>query len=222
MANYKGLDRAICGDCKHRIFRSCYVNIRHGPAHVWNAWKRGVYRSVQCWEPELDHLMAGRYVRIGSYGDPAAVPIAVWNGLLRAAAGSTSYTHQWRTCPQKYQDICMASCETPKEAADAIAKGWRVFYARQEDEKLPAGFFVCPASAEAGKKTDCQHCQSCRGGVNDGKRMPCIKMHGTCWKRVFYRRGTKLVAQHRKIHGVFWQVSGKVAAKRTVIGKEVA
>ena len=213
-ANQEGLDEAVCGNCKHRIFRSCYVNMRHGPTHVWEAWKRGVYPIVNCWDSELDELMAGRHVRIGSFGDPAAVPISVWNGLLRNAAGETAYTHQWATCPDKYKALCMASCETLQEVERAKLKGWRVFYARRQNETLPKGFFVCPASVEGGKKTNCEKCGNCRGGEFNDKPMPSILLHGTSWKQLFFERGMQRVKNHKKIYGVAWQVSPKVAAMR--------
>ena len=46
-----GLDRTICGDCKHRRqangVRTCYVNVGQAPLAVWRAYKRGVYDKVE-------------------------------------------------------------------------------------------------------------------------------------------------------------------------------
>ena len=216
-AQYTGDDKAICNNCKHRTFRSCYVNIIHGPTHVWEAWKAGVYPKVDCWDSSLDSLVAGKHIRLGSYGDPAGVPLAVWSGLVRGAEGFTGYSHSWSSCNQKLKQFCMASCETLEEVERAKLKGWRVFYARRENEKLPTGFFICPASAEAGKKTNCHDCNSCRGGEYNGKPMPSIRIHGSSWKTVFYERGMERIRNHRKVVGVAWKISPKQAAKRTML-----
>lgn len=216
-AQRSGDDKAVCNLCKHRVFRSCYVNLVHGPNHVWKAWKAGAYERKDCWDPALDSLVKGKHIRIGSYGDPSGVPLAVWSGLVRGAEGFTGYSHSWGSCNQNLKHFCMASCETLAEVERAKAKGWRVFYARQENEKLPKGFFMCPASVEAGKKTNCHNCNGCHGGEYEGKPNPSIIVHGSSWKKIFYERGMKLVKNHKKIRGVFWKVSDKVARCRTSI-----
>ena len=63
-------DISICGDCKHKEFRSCYVNVMHGPASVYNAYKRGSYKK---YTPEMIKFFHGMNLRLGAYGDPAAV-----------------------------------------------------------------------------------------------------------------------------------------------------
>lgn len=97
-----GSDRAICGDCPHRMQadgkRSCYVTLAHGPLSVYKAFKRGSYESVT---PELAaYRIAGRMLRLGTYGDPGAVPVEVWEALTKLVKGWTGYTHQWRATPE--------------------------------------------------------------------------------------------------------------------------
>ncbi len=76
-----GLDRLICGDCKHRSQdggfqgRTCYVNVGQGPRSVWAAWKRNRYPMAQ--SSEYSELFSGKVVRWGAYGDPAMIPTRV-------------------------------------------------------------------------------------------------------------------------------------------------
>ena len=89
-------DESVCGDCKHRrgTGGSCYVNLGQGPRSVMDGVMRGIY-------PDSDGYNVGtavfnRKVRLGTYGDPAAVPAYVWDELLHGTSGWTGYTHQWR------------------------------------------------------------------------------------------------------------------------------
>ena len=81
-------DVAICGDCKHRqgTGGACYVNLGHGPRAVADGINRGIYPDNIA---QAAALSAGRMVRLGTYGDPAAVPAIVWQTLLLNAKGST-------------------------------------------------------------------------------------------------------------------------------------
>src|SRR3546814_9892527 len=95
----EGADASICGDCPHRgdgtgKGRSCYVTLIHGPSTVYKAYKRGVYPKVDAFAAAA--LFAGRMIRLGTYGDPAAAPRSLWTVALSQAAGWTGYTHQWR------------------------------------------------------------------------------------------------------------------------------
>lgn len=170
-----GQDRSICGDCKHRG-RTCYVMVHWGVTQVWKAAKRGKY-------PELDRRQltkAGRdhAIRIGTYGDPAAVPTWVWHRFVERAQHHTGYTHQWRAAPG-LRDICMASVDTPAEREEAKALGWRTFRVRTSHEPVLDREVVCPASAEAGRKTTCEECRACGGLSSKARADIVIKVHGS-------------------------------------------
>jgi hypothetical protein len=203
-ANKSGDDEAVCGNCKHRHFRSCYVNLRNGPYTVYEAYQRGAYKRVG-----LDHatseLFRDQHVRLGAYGDPAAVPLEVWDTVTRVSAGWTGYTHQWRKRRVRpYKRYCMASCDTLREADKAKWLRWRPFLVRQEGDELPPGYFECPASAEAGKRLTCSECRVCKGGTHRwGKGLPSIVAHGPSWKRVYFNHGMKLMRWKEKYVGVF-------------------
>jgi hypothetical protein len=71
----------------YRVGRTCYVNVGQGPLGVWRAYKRGRYLEPGQGQGALELLGAGRIVRLGTYGDPAAVPAAVWARLTARATG---------------------------------------------------------------------------------------------------------------------------------------
>ena len=185
-----GADESICGDCVHRgrplsgrlepgqvisramEGRTCYVNVGQGPLGVWRAWQRGIYTTGI---PDC----TGKLVRLGTYGDPAAVPVTVWLDLLRGvpAKNRTGYTHQWRRAPQ-LRTLCMASADSIADAEAAEAAGWRTFrVAKPCDPLARPNEAVCPASAEAGKKLTCATCMACNGA--QGRRGSIvIQAHG--------------------------------------------
>jgi hypothetical protein len=99
----QGADVSICGNCKHRgdgsgKGRTCYVTLMHGPRSVYAAYQRGAYPRAAA--ATIPMLGAGRMVRLGTYGDPAMVPVEVWTALVSRATGHTGYTHQWTTRPE--------------------------------------------------------------------------------------------------------------------------
>lgn len=162
LAINSGEDSAICGECRHRgpsrAERSCYVIVSFAPAGIFRAYKRGLYPRGA----PVD--LRGRNLRMGAYGDPAAIPIDVWEPLLDKLAGWTGYTHQWRTADRAFKRFLMASVDTEAECNEARADGWRTFRVRQTERLLP-GEVVCPASAEAGHRTTCQRCRLCSGNA---------------------------------------------------------
>ena len=180
-ASARGRDASVCGACPMRwkTGGDCYVNLGQAPLAVWQAWRRGSYAPAA--GAELTALLEGRSVRLGSYGDPAAVPVAVWQAVTARAARWTGYTHQWaRPAAAGLKGLCMASCETEAQAALAMAQGWRVFLTRPKGATAaPQGFTTCPASREAGERTSCDRCGLCNGsrGATDRRRSISIQLH---------------------------------------------
>jgi hypothetical protein len=174
----QNLDRSVCGDCVHRGSdggkgRTCYVNIGQGPRSVYDAWERGRYLTE--WDSEI---FRDRIIRLGTYGDPAVVPLFIWDDVLRYSTGHTGYTHQWEN-PTIYGHAryCMASVDSEEEQARANALGWRTFrvtpneYAPKTENEV-----LCPASELAGKKLTCSQCLACGGG--DRRSNIYIPAHG--------------------------------------------
>jgi hypothetical protein len=200
-ATQNGADASICGTCPHRgtiepitprreapsgegcaartrnVNRTCYVRITMGgPAAVWRAYRARSY-SERPWA-DIREAVRGRMIRLGSYGDPAAVPAEIWHDLTAVAAGHTGYTHQWRTRPD-LQSLCMASVDTIVEYHKAKAAGWRTFRVRKNAYSAPfKNEVVCPASAEAGHKTTCSACKACGGLASRARADIVIAAHG--------------------------------------------
>lgn len=196
-AKRQNLDDAICGDCKLRgdggFGAVCYVPTWRGPLQVYKAFIHGAYLEV-AW-PDLQALVEGRHVRLGAYGDPAAVPFEVWRSLLTTVAGWIGYTHQWRRCDVRLKAIAMASVDTIDEFHAAHLGGWRTFRIRgREDDLLARLEFACPASDEMQHRTTCQACQLCRG-TSSPARSVAIVAHGHNGALAnFYRNRTEIPA----------------------------
>lgn len=196
-ASKTGEDYSICGNCKHKgkstdnpdkkqaINRTCYVNIGQGPTVVFKAFKNGKYPD-QSQNPEyIQNMGRGKMVRLGTYGDPSAVPGTVWDNLLMHSAGHTGYTHQHDiNKPADYQRM-MYSADTAQEAQEAHEKGYRTFrvipvkqWQESPNKAILAGEILCPASEEAGKRVTCDKCKLCTGSSKSGKSIA-IVAHGT-------------------------------------------
>ena len=166
-ASKTGADFSICGDCPMRgeptndptrkiaKKRKCYVNIAQGVLIVYKAFIDGVYQ-----EGDPREMGRGRFVRVGTYGDPAAVPAHIWDELLAECETWTAYTHQrpWRP------DIAMQSVDSHAQAVAHWEVGNRTFRViadlGQLDHKREA---LCPASKEAGRRVQCTACKLCKG-----------------------------------------------------------
>lgn len=184
-AIHSGADAAICGSCPHRgevkdgknVGRSCYVSVFQAPLSVFKAFQKGVYSQATA--ETLPDLFAGKRVRLGSYGDPAAVPFEVWEAVLSQAEAWTGYTHQWRDCDPRFARFVMASCDSQADYAAANVKGYRTFRVRAAGETLNNREIVCPASQEAGYKTSCASCIACGGKDAKARVNIAIIAHGS-------------------------------------------
>lgn len=193
-----GADVSICGTCPHRgrveggrnIGRSCYVTLRNAPRNVYASWQRGIYEDLGADMPcetandwrarRASEAFAGKRVRMGAYGDPAALPLWVWRLALRDCEGvsDTGYTHQWRTCDARFADYLMASVDSVEDWRAAKAMGYRTFRVRAPGEELQVREIPCPASAESGHKTTCHACMACGGHKAKAKVDIAIVVHG--------------------------------------------
>ena len=184
-----GSDESICGACPHRgdvvngknVNRSCYVTIFQAPRNIYGTAKRGRYGRATLEQGAA--LFAGRNVRLGAYGDPAAVPFDVWESLMVNAAQGTGYTHQWKTCDPRFSQYCMASADSALEGELCRAMGYRSFRVGSKAESMVKGTeFLCPASKEAGVKTNCASCLACGGLSSKNSASVFIPAHGAAGK----------------------------------------
>jgi hypothetical protein len=194
-ASKTGADVSICGDCMHRgkptdnptkkvaEGRTCYVNLGQGPTVVYKAFQRGLYPIAA--PEEITRIGSARMVRLGTYGDPAAVPATVWDALLKEAAGHTGYTHQHSSGKASNYKRLMYSADTAAEAQHAHNHGvrtFRVIPVQQWQEHGKTAMLpneaLCPASKEAGYKSTCNTCKLCSGSTLKAKSVA-IVAHGT-------------------------------------------
>lgn len=155
--------------------RTCYVTVVNAPSHVWRSFKRGIYSAPSL--AECAAALAGQTIRIGAYGDPAALPMSVWTTVLANAKAVTGYTHAWRSYPA-LQAYAMASVDTPAEYLEAKRQGWRTFRIRTAADQLNRREVMCPASKEAGHRTTCSACVACGGASSKAKANIAIIVHG--------------------------------------------
>lgn len=176
-----GGDDAVCGDCKLRgdrgAGRSCYVEYWRSVENIHQCRDRARRMAPEAFAA----TWPGLQLRVGAYGDPVAVPLHVWTGLLSTAAGWTAYTHQWRRAEaQVHRAYAMASVDSVAEQIEATALGWRTFRVRSSDDADPliVGEVTCPASDEGGHRTTCDRCSLCRGLARPAKSIA-IVVHGS-------------------------------------------
>lgn len=176
-----GADGAICGDCVHRVNRSCYV-VKFFEDQLWYDWQAG--------KAEPFRIAAFRFkaVRFGAYGDPAAVPTAIWEQIAaRCLPGQwTGYTHQAATCDPALARLCMASVETDAEQTAAEARGFRVYRVYGPGEGKPAGTVRCPWSADrpgGPVEIQCRDCMKCSGTGAGRRGGVSILVHGNGAKK---------------------------------------
>lgn len=195
LARRLGEDKSVCGDCMHREQSTCYVNLCHGPINVYLALIDGSYKD---YEPDDIELFNNKFIRIGTYGDPAAVPLEVWENICRVAKGWTGYTHQWKKCNPLLKKYCMASVDSIErynvEYEKAQSMGWRTFRVRESENNLVGeNEFICPASKERGAVTTCQKCGQCSGTYFYTGKSPVIKLHADSpelgnWRQKRYKK----------------------------------
>jgi hypothetical protein len=186
-----GADASVCGSCKHRprklesgrTVRTCYVEVAKSVASVWGAYanrNRYARPGIDYDAKLLPALFEGLAFRIGSYGDPAAIPFQIWRAATLKAAMVNGYTHQWQDSRfAAFKLLCMASADSADEMAAAHAAGWRTFRVRALTEPVFKGLEVtCPASKEAGYKAACADCKACGGLSAKAKVSIVIAAHG--------------------------------------------
>lgn len=167
-----------CGQCplqgcfddtlKRMVNRVCYVNVGQAPKQVYNSYAKGKYPRFQRQYHEC--LLKDREIRIGAYGDPAALPTHLVKYLAQVGSGWTGYSHQLFSIDQRRANALakylMVSCHTPAQHAEAKRRGWRSFVAIHPKQSIPADAVQCPNYTHG---VLCADCQLCRGTSRPAK-----------------------------------------------------
>lgn len=186
-----GDDASVCGMCPHRplivrmlatagiVSSPCYVRVSESVLSVFRAYRRGSYARASS-IAQVAAVLRGRKLRLGTYGDPAAAPVGLWELLVSLSSGHVGYTHQWQAVgfdAQAWSPLVMASVDSADEAQQAVALGMRYFRVSIGIDKQPLEV-TCPASAEGGRKTQCSNCMLC-GGTSKNARSIVIADHAS-------------------------------------------
>ena len=185
--NKTGSDYSICGNCVHRgkptadvkrktaTERSCYVNLAQGVLIVWKNYMAGKYANA-AGHASIANLGADKMVRIGTYGDPSAVPSYVWESLISKAKGHTAYSHQANVPTADFRpDLYMASADSVAEAQQYWQKNQRTFRVVSDYSEMVAGKEIaCPADT---RDVQCVTCGLCKGSAISAKSIA-IVAHG--------------------------------------------
>jgi hypothetical protein len=162
---------AICGNCPLQgwfdtdagkmIDRVCYVNVGQAPEGIWRKyWRDGYPNYVR---RTHEHYLEGREIRLGAYGDPAALPVPLLRYLTEACDSHTGYSHQLFSIPRnradKVAEFCMCSCENTAQHNEALRRGWRAFTVIRPDQPAPAKSVECPFYSHGVKCIDCGLCK---------------------------------------------------------------
>jgi hypothetical protein len=171
-------DRPQCGNCPLAAHtpgpNSCYVN----PVAYQSVQKVTESMWVHHW-PKLPD----KGIRLGSYGDPARLPLELLKQLTRDRL-SVGYTHQWKTCRPSYSRYCMASIDHTGGRLEAKAKGYRTFRILGPEDQLEQGEVLCPNYTHGTQCADCGLCNGAREG--DKRKDIAIPVHGPINKVMNY------------------------------------
>lgn len=184
-AVHDGADSSVCGECPLRPLNArpikgapmCYVRKETGPAAVHRAYLAGTYPRMTAREVKRLADSRGLSIRFGAYGDPGAAPLELWRAL--DGKRHTGYSHQWRRF-RGLRSLAMASADSLADAREAWRRDWRTFRVIRDVSELQPNEILCPASAEAGKRTTCASCGLCNGstGPDDHRKSIAIVDHG--------------------------------------------
>jgi len=191
-ASRTGRDASICGSCPHRgtpnnndkgqaTNRTCYVTLAHAPLGKYKAYKKGVYGTTTATLKEIESFGSLQGVRLGTYGDPCAVPNEIWKALINKALYSTAYTH---AAINPMPESIMTSTDNLKQSYKAWGKGERTFRVISSiDQLYKRREVLCPASEESAAirnapRATCSTCKLCSGSKISAKSIA-IVAHGT-------------------------------------------
>ena len=161
-----GQDVSICGNCVHRHYKgpagkgggACYVNIGQAPNSVYKGYQRGIYPVFSF--DDHAHYFSHRKIRLGAYGDPAAVPFGVMRSIADLGLGFTGYTHQvdHKAFDSRFFELCQVSADTPRQAAKFQALGAKTFRVALVGDALADSEIECLSDSKGIKCIDCMLC----------------------------------------------------------------
>jgi len=175
MKKFFKLDSSNCMDCPYSGNQGeggCYT-------HKFNQYVGflSMLRSIKAFdltpldaEKFLDavSMCKDSYVRFGTYGEPSLLNFSLVKNMAHVSKSWTGYTHQWnKVWALPYSKYFMASTHNKEETYKAKQKNYRSFIASTTGTEEAV---TCPASAEAGFKSNCASCGLCSGMLGKGNK----------------------------------------------------
>ncbi len=193
-----GEDFSICGNCKHRgkantiktsgwaDGRTCYVNLLQAPNQVYKSLTRGIYEPATTIDQVCEYIGLD-FLRIGAYGDPGALPLALIDQLIACCSnGYTSYTHAYSvgmTLGSMHGMRSMVSVDSKHEAMKHHSDGYRTFRVipiAQANDALLANEILCPSD----RGVQCKDCKLCNGLTSKHAKSIAIIAHGVSRNKI--------------------------------------
>ena len=159
-----GKDYSICGNCALRgekgKGRVCYV-MPLSISQVYQKYLKGGYPLL---DNDAFNKIKGRDLRIGSYGEPTAIPFEVWEPLIKNSKVTTGYTHRWLVCDPRWKTKVHASVESVEDQRLASSLGWCTYRVKKPNQPMLEDEIYCPAEVPDNKyAVTCQRCGKCNG-----------------------------------------------------------
>ena len=144
---------------------------------MYRSYKNGNYPAFI--KGKHDSFFLGRKIRLGAYGDPAAMPFEIAEQMTNISLGHTGYTHQAsrKFFDKRFLTLCQVSADTPKQALKFQAMGAKTFRVALEGDALMDNEIECLSDS---KNINCLDCGLCNGI----KQNIAITVHGT-WSSNF-------------------------------------
>lgn len=159
---------AKCEECP--MVAQCYV-MKGTQAH--NSVRRATLKALGLLSGNTSYkvttlqqvlpMLSGRPLRLGSYGDPSAIPLDDLRALVSAADGHTGYTHFWRSSDPAYAQFLMASVEDLPSEMLAQSLGYRTYRVLRKTEsqhEVSERSILC---LEKSAGLSCADCLVCSG-----------------------------------------------------------
>lgn len=184
VANGTAAQDSVCGKCWFKTNGACYVNMQT-PNSVYRSIEAGNYTELSQTPEDLAVLadaLHGETVRVGAWGDPAAMPWPIMQTITKAAASYTAYTHQAAhpNFNRMYLSVCMVSAESPKQAAKYQELGIRTFRPKVAGSVNLENEITCPNETHG---INCIECRLCDGGnARRGNPSIAVTVHGVDYK----------------------------------------
>lgn len=171
-----------CQGCPYASNQGCYVSPLPLMA-IYRSYKAGDYETVTMGSPQWATLFDNASVRLGAYGNPSMLPLAMLEDICSRAYMYTGYFHDWNIMPvdlaKSYGRFLMASCE-PSNVQFAQNLGLRTFTVVSETPSDRSVGIECLADAKGMQCVDCGLCDGTARSAKRSKPLPSvwIKAHG--------------------------------------------